>query len=178
MNEAKDWITHLGLRPHPEGGYFQETYRAEDLLRHSGLPSRYHSDRISATAIYFFLGAGDVSKFHRLRSDEVWCYHVGRPLALYVIEPDGTLQRFVLGIDLDKQQRPQISIPHGAWFGARGLEVAPEAASSMPAVQVASYTLVSCVVAPGFEFEDFELATREHLLATYPEHQALIEQLT
>jgi uncharacterized protein len=177
MNDAKDWITRLGLSSHPEGGYFRETYRAADLLKRSGLPSRYNSDRLSATAIYFLLGADDVSKFHRLRSDEVWCYHAGRPLALYVIEQDGSLQRFVLGIDLGKQQRPQVVIPHGAWFGACGVEAASEACAESP-TQSASYTLVSCVVAPGFEFEDFELATREHLLTAYPQHKALIEQLT
>jgi predicted cupin superfamily sugar epimerase len=177
MNEAKDWIRQLGLSSHPEGGYFRETYRSADLLRHSGLPSRYNSDRISATGIYFFLGAGDVSKFHRLRSDEVWCYHAGRPLMVYIIEPDGSLQRFVLGIDLGKQQRPQIVIPHGVWFGACGVEAESEADAETQ-TQSALYTLVSCMVAPGFEFEDFELAAREDLLAAYPQHKDLIEQLT
>lgn len=165
MKEAHDWITHFHLAPHPEGGYFQQTYRSPDILARSGLPSRYDSERVSATAIYFLLESGDVSKFHRLRSDEVWCYHAGSPLMLYVLQSDGSLQTSILGIDLDKQECPQVVIPHGVWFGARVIEPA-------------SYTLMSCLVSPGFEYEDFELADRGQLLREYPQHKTLIEQLT
>ena len=165
MNEAEDWIARLGLQSHPEGGYFRETYRSADTLRQELLPPRYSSDRVCATAIYFLLKSGQVSKFHRLRSDELWCYHAGSPLTLHVIAHDGTLQTFALGTHLDNGEVPQVYIPQGVWFGAT---VALDH----------SYTLVSCLVAPGFEFEDFTLATYDQLVHMYPQHQVLIEQLT
>jgi predicted cupin superfamily sugar epimerase len=171
MQEARDWITRLHLTPHPEGGYFSEVYRSSDSIARAGLPARYPADRISATSIYFLLEAGDVSKFHRLLSDEIWCYHAGSPLTIYALEPGGTLRTFVLGICLDNHERPQVYIPHGTWFGARVNPAAPDE-------QACAYTLVSCLVAPGFEFDDFELASYEQLAGEYPQHQQLIEQLT
>ncbi len=167
MKDAAYWITQLRLSPHPEGGHFGETYRSEDTLPPSGLPARYSAPRACATAIYFLLESGDVSKFHRLQSDEVWFYHAGSPLAIYMLAPDGSVQRTVLGLNLDNHECPQLSIPHGVWFAAR-----------IETEQASVCTLVSCVVAPGFQFDDFELATRAQLLATYPQHDALIAQFT
>jgi predicted cupin superfamily sugar epimerase len=160
---AAYWISRLELTPHPEGGYFRETYRCLEVMKHAHLSES--SDRACATAIYFLLNGNQVSKFHRLRSDELWCYHAGSPLTLHVIEPDGTAQQFFLGQDIDKSEYPQLIIQKNRWFGAN-------------VTQKNSYTLVSCIVAPGFDFEDFELATREQLLTIYPQHQEIIEQLT
>jgi predicted cupin superfamily sugar epimerase len=165
VKDAAFWIEHLHLQPHPEGGYFRETYRSTDILRQALLPPRYSSDHACATAIYFLLESGQVSKFHRLRSDELWCYHAGSPLTLYAIAADNTLDTCVLGTHLDNGEAPQILIPQGLWFGAA-------------VVSERSYTLASCLVAPGFEFEDFELATYEQLVRIYPQHQALIDRLT
>ena len=163
--DAEYWITRLGLTPHPEGGYFEETYRSPVILPQSALPARYGADRRCATAIYFLLRSGQASKFHRLQSDELWCYHAGGALTLVVIGTDGALQRILLGATLDNGEQPQVLIKHGVWFGA--LVNAPN-----------DYTLVSCLVAPGFEFADFELATPAQLLAAYPQHREIIERLT
>jgi predicted cupin superfamily sugar epimerase len=162
---AAYWINRLNLIPHPEGGYFQETYRCPETIKHTHLSEHYSSDRACATAIYFLLEGAQVSKFHRLRSDELWCYHAGSPLTLHVITPDGAARQLLLGQELENDQRPQVLIEHGQWFGAR-------------IIQDASYTLVSCIVTPGFDFGDFELATCEQLLSVHPQHQALIELLT
>lgn len=162
---AAYWINRLGLSPHPEGGYFRETYRSPLLLTHAHLPERYGSDRACATAIYFLLEGGQVSKFHRLRSDELWFHHAGSSLTLSLIEPDGAARQFALGQDIDNGEQPQLLLPRNRWFGAS-------------VNRENSYTLVSCVVAPGFDFEDFELATRDHLLSMYPQHQTTIEHLT
>jgi predicted cupin superfamily sugar epimerase len=165
MKDAAFWIERLHLRPHPEGGYFRETYRSTDTLRQASLPSRYSSDHVCATAIYFLLRSGQVSKFHRLCSGELWCYHAGSPLSLYTIAADSTLNTYVLGTHIDNGEALQILIPQGVWFGAT-------------VIHEHSYTLVSCLVAPGFEFEDFELATYEQLVRVYPQHQAIINRLT
>lgn len=160
-----DWIEHLGMNPHPEGGYFVETYHSPDTLRKSGLPDRYPSDRLSAKLIYFLLPAEQVSKFHRLKCEEIWCYHWGASLTLSLIAPDGILQHAQLGPDWENGEQFHLTIPHGVWFGAK---VNPPGA----------YTLVSCMTAPGFEFADFELADRQKLLAEYPQHRQIIEILT
>jgi predicted cupin superfamily sugar epimerase len=165
QKDAAYWIQHLQLIPHPEGGYFRETYRAPEMLTKESLPARYSADRVFATAIYFLLADQQVSKFHRLQSDELWLYHDGSALTLYVIETDGNLHTMFLGKDVDKGERPQIIIQRGVWFGAK-------------VNQLNSYTLVSCVVAPGFEFADFALASRAQLMAEYPQHSEIISLLT
>jgi len=163
--DAEYWINHLGLTPHPEGGYFRETYRSPEMLLPAGLPARYSSVRVCSTAIYFLLKSGQVSKFHRLQSDEIWFYHAGIALTVYLIETDGTLCQILLGTALDKGEQPQVRIKHGVWFGAN-------------VNQENAYTLVSCTVAPGFDFDDFELATQGQLLSDYPQHKEIIEMLT
>jgi predicted cupin superfamily sugar epimerase len=159
------WIARLGLEPHPEGGYFVETYQSPDVLQKSGLPGRYTADRFSAKLIYFLLPADQVSKFHRLKCEEIWCYHWGASLTLSLIALDGTLQHVHLGPDWENGEHFHASIPHGVWFGAK---VNPPGA----------YALVSCVTVPGFEFADFELADRQQLLQEYPQHAQIIELLT
>lgn len=162
---AQTWITRLGLTPHPEGGYFRETYRSAQIIAKTALPERYHANRTTATSIYFLLAAPQVSKLHRLRSDELWFYHVGSPLTIVLITPDGMLSQYVLGLDLDKHETLHVCIPQGSWLGAYGQ-------------QEHAYTLVSCVVAPGFEFEDFELAQRDQLITMYPQYHDVITMLT
>ena len=165
QKDAEYWINHLSLTPHPEGGYFRETYHSPEILPPESLPARYSSARVCSTAIYFLLKSGQVSKFHRLKSDEMWFYHAGSSLTVYVIEPDGTLHKILLGTALDKGEQPQVLIKYGVWFGAN-------------VNQENMYTLVSCTVAPGFDFDDFELATQGQLLADYPQHREIIEMLT
>jgi len=126
MAEADRLIALLDLKPHPEGGYFRETFR-------DGSNGRAHS-----TAIYFLLKAGEVSRWHRVDAAEVWHFYRGAPLELRIGK-----SVYVLGGDVDEAQAPQVVVPPGAWQSARSL---------------GDYTLVGCTVAPGFEFEHFELA--------------------
>jgi len=153
-------VQRLGLVPHPEGGYFKETWRAAESLPASALPARFSGPRSHATAILYLLERGDFSALHKIAGDEVWCFHEGAPLIVHTLS-DG--QRRDHRLD---RLSPQAVVPHGAWFGAR---LDPDGGGD--------YTLVSCVVAPGFDFADFELATPA-LAAAYPEHAALIATLT
>jgi predicted cupin superfamily sugar epimerase len=163
--EAARWIARLDLRPHPEGGYYRETYRAAESIARDALPSRYDGPRAFATAVYFLLPSGEISALHRLRSDELWFFHRGSPLRVVTLDDDGTLDEQLLGLDGDGDARFQATVAAGRWFGAS--VDGPD-----------SFALVSCVVAPGFEFADFELADRATLVARHPRHAAVITRLT
>jgi len=153
------------LLPHPEGGFFKETYRATEQAAQGALPSRFSGARALSTAIYYLLTAGSKSRFHRIASDEVWHFYLGGPLRIIEIRPDGEVKETVLGQDLLAGQRLQYVVPAGAWFGA-----IPEKGSA--------YSFVGCTVAPGFDFADFEIAKGSELLARYPHARAQIELLT
>lgn len=165
MNTADEWIHGLGLAKHPEGGYYKEIYRSNELLSAASLPERYQGPRAFSTSIYFLLKKGEPSRFHRLKSDEIWSYHAGDAIVIYLISPDGKLSTKILGPTVEKGENLQVVIPLGSWFGA---EVKDQG----------SYGLMGCVVAPGFEFADFELAKREELLKQFPQHAVLIGSLT
>ena len=162
---AEVWIERLNLLEHPEGGYFQETYRAEDQLTVEGLPARYPGSRAASTGIYFLLKGNQGSHLHRIRSDEMWHFYAGSALTIHIITPDGDYQQLKLGPDFEAGQSFQRVVPAGCWFGASVDEPT-------------SYALVGCTVAPGFDFEDFELADRKVLLAQFPAHRSIIERLT
>ncbi len=130
---AADIMTRLGMRPHPEGGYYVETYR------HPGA----HGGRGACTAIYFLLPAGQRSHWHRIDAVEIWHWYAGGPLALTVAEPGRPVHPVTLGNDLMAGQKPQAVVPPGAWQTAESL---------------GHWTLVGCTVAPAFEFASFELA--------------------
>ncbi|HEY2389504.1 MAG TPA: cupin domain-containing protein [Candidatus Binatia bacterium] len=163
--EAARWIEHLDLRAHPEGGYFRETYRTEESIARAALPARYDGARAFAAAVYFLLPSGDISALHRLRSDELWFFHAGSALTVMSIAADGRLAEVRVGADAMRGEHLQATVGAGCWFGA-----AVEAPSS--------FALVSCVVAPGFEFADFELGDRAALLRAFPQHRAVVERLT
>jgi predicted cupin superfamily sugar epimerase len=126
VKDARYWIETLKLVPHPEGGYYRETYRSRLLIPKDALPAQFGGARLASTAIYFLLEGKNFSAFHRLRSDEMWHFHAGGPR----VRDPGT------------------------------------------------FALVGCTVAPGFDFEDFELAKRPQFIRRYPQHRELIEQLT
>jgi uncharacterized protein len=138
-----DLAEQLDLQPHPEGGWFRETWRSPVSFR----PDRYDGPRSAATSIYYLLGPGEESRWHLVRSDELWFWHGGGPLALRIggngAEPAGG-NTVMLGGDVANGEHPQVLIPGGTWQSA-----AP--AGDQP-------VLVSCVVAPGFDFADFRLA--------------------
>jgi hypothetical protein len=152
---AAQLIERLGLAPHPEGGYFRELFRAGLGV----VPGDGRGARSALTSIYFLLPAGEVSRWHRVRSDEVWHHCEGAPLELLVIAPAvPRLERLALG-PLGERQSPVHCVPAHWWQAARPL---------------GAYTLVSCTVGPGFEFADFELLRdrrdlADTLCATLPE---------
>ncbi|MDY0872729.1 cupin domain-containing protein [Dongia rigui] len=158
-------VTRLNLAPHPEGGFYRETYRAGETIPNAGLPARFHGPRSLATAIYYLLRAGERSKLHRIKSDEVWHFYEGDALTIIAISADGQLIETTLGREFSRGQVPQHVVPAGYWFGA------------LPA-KVSAFTLAGCTVAPGFDFADFELADRGKLLSAFPQHKAWIERLT
>jgi predicted cupin superfamily sugar epimerase len=154
---AENWIEHLGLKPHPEGGYYLETYRSSEKISEIG--------RSISTAIYYLLRSGDRSHFHRLKSDEIWHFYDGSSAVIHFIDANGVRSQRYIGLDIKNGELPQVLIPKGTWFAAE--VAAPD-----------SFILVGCTVAPGFEFQDFELADRSTLLSQYPEHREIIERLS
>ncbi len=164
MRSAEFWINQLQLLPHPEGGFFKETYRSNESIEKAGLPSRFGGTRNFSTAIYFLLRSEDKSLFHRIKSDELWHFHCGGVLLIYVLTPGG-VEVLKLGNDLEDGQSLQVTIPANCWFGAK---------VSLPN----TYVLSTCTVAPGFDFNDFELADRKTLLKDFPNQRELITDLT
>jgi predicted cupin superfamily sugar epimerase len=165
---ATELAATLGLTPHPEGGYFRETYRsAEKVVTPRG-------ERAASTAILFLVTAGSLSRLHRLTSDELWVFQAGLPLELVTIGPEGEASVRVLG-DLEEAAAagpgpaPQALVPAGSWQGAR-LAGGPH----LPASR--AWALVSCIVTPGFDYADFELGEREALLAAFPRHAELVRE--
>ena len=154
------WIDELRLQPHPEGGWFRETYRAAEAVPAGALPPRFAGPRVFSTSIYFLLPAGAFSAFHRIRSDEVWHFHDGDALELHLLHPDGHHEVRPVGPGAF-----QAVAPAGCWFGAR-------------VAAGGRYALVGCTVAPGFDFADFELARRGDLLSQFPARADIIRTLT
>jgi hypothetical protein len=165
--KAQELIESLGLDPHPEGGHYRETYRAAGSIACEALPDGFGGDRVFSTSIYYLLQAEQVSTFHRIKSDELWHFHLGDPLEVIEINPDGTLTTTVLGHDVVAGNTLQSVVPAGRWFGARLATPTTDA-----------FALVGCTVAPGFEFADFEIARREALLKAFPQHAAIIKAMT
>ena len=158
-------IDQLELSPHPEGGFFRETYRSAGTIEASGLPVVYGGARNYSTCIYFLLTSDRFSALHRIRQDEIWHFYDGSPIRLHIITESGKHTEHIIGRDIAQGETPQFVVPGGCWFGA---EVIDEN----------SYSLVGCTVAPGFDFDDFELNTSEELLMLFPQHKTLIERLT
>ncbi len=159
------WIEKLQLEPHPEGGYFRQTYRSEVVIARESLPAGFSGARAISTAIYFLLEGKNFSAFHRLRSDEVWHFYVGAPLLVHVIDPTGKHSTIFLGRNPEVGQTLQAVVPAGCWFASHVWDWK-------------SFAVVGCTVAPGFDFEDFEMGKREELGALYPQHRELIKRLT
>ncbi len=164
MKEQEYWLKGLNLEKHPEGGYYSEIYKCSQRIGAGQLSGGYEGPRNLSTSIYFLLPSNEVSKFHRLESDELWYFHDGSSLTVFIIDEDGTLKEVKLGLDLEKGEVPQVVIPGKSIFGA---------AVNSPD----SYTLAGCMVSPGFDFRDFELVPRAWLLEKYPDHREIILKL-
>jgi predicted cupin superfamily sugar epimerase len=172
MQTAQHWIKHLKLQPHPEGGYYKEVFRSEkEVLRadtaNSGAPSATFGAnpgiaKQACTSIYYLLEGEDFSGFHRLASDELWYFHKGEPLNIHVIDQQGI--HTTVELSDSPTGNLQAVIPPNTWF-----------ASEVPSRN--GFSLVSCAVAPGFDFAEFEMAKKEELIRQYPQHQALLGRL-
>lgn len=162
---AKTYIQLLGLQPHPEGGYYKETYR--DKGQYNWLPGtgEWQGKRNFSTAIYFLMEEGNFSAFHRIKSDEVWHFYAGDTLEVIEINEKGQLIKTLVGPHIQKGEIFQYVVKAGHWFGSR-------------VAAGGSFALVGCTVAPGFDFADFEMAEREKLLQEFPQHQQAILELT
>jgi uncharacterized protein len=162
--DTAEIIKLFGMQPHPEGGYYKESYRSTEMIPQTVLPKAFSGDRCFSTAIYFLLPKGAKSRLHRIASDEIWHFYLGGPLTLTQLMPDGNLQSLTLGPDIMGGQQLQHVVPAGCWFGAQ-----PQPGSR--------FSLVGCTLAPGFDFADFELGDPQALMADYPHAKNIIEDL-
>ncbi len=164
MSRVDELIQQLQLKKHPEGGYFRETYRSRHILDAPALDNEYTGARNVSTAIYYLLNGGQKSMLHRLRSDELWFFHEGQCVDIIILDKGGS-KTFRLGRDIERGEELQHIIPAGSWFGAL-----------LPSMS--EYVLCSCTVAPGFDFEDFEMGDRAALLEEFPSCRHEILTLT
>ncbi len=157
--KADELIEKLRLKAHPEGGYYRETYRSAKQLDLGN-----NKERNAITAIYYLLRENEKSHFHRIGSDEVWLFHQGETLEISIIHSSGQLEVKHLGSCFDFGEELQLIVPANVWFAAQ-------------LKSGKGFALVSCIVAPGFDFSDFELAEKNELLKQYPHLKAEIEAL-
>ncbi|SRR5690606_23797861 len=157
--DAQFYISQLGLEPHPEGGFHKQTFVSEEMTN-----TGKDKQRKLYTSIYFLLRSEDISRLHRLQSDELWYYHGGSSLTVHIIDEKGDYKEVKLGLQLDKGEVPQVLVPKHSIFGSSVNEEN-------------TFSLVGCMVSPGFEYEDFELFTIDELLKDYPQHEEIIRKL-
>lgn len=160
MKDKSIWIDHYKMAGHEEGGFFYQVLKSDQTIQLEG-----QKPRALYTSIYFLLTSNNPSRFHRLTADEVWYYHYGSPLTVHMITAEGDYQQVTLGTDVEQGQVLQVVVPKGTIFGST-VEDAD------------SYSLVSCMVSPGFEYDDFELFKRADLLNQYPAYADIIHRLT
>ena len=160
MTNAATYIQDLNLQPHPEGGYYKETYRAETVVDIAS----FNGTRNVSTAIYFLLEGNNKSHFHKIKSDELWFYHDGASLEIFILsKTEITLIR--LGKNIAHGEVLQAVVPAHTWFASK-------------VKNNEGFVLVSCTVSPGFNFEDFEMATKDNLKMEFPNAIEIIEEMT
>lgn len=165
MVTAEYWINKLELIAHPEGGYYKETYRSPDLLPSGIVNGKFDGARNCSTSIFYLLKSGQVSTFHRLKSDEIVHFYYGSCMSYYVIHANGELQKIKLGNNPENGELLQLLLKGGCWFGSH-VEI-PN-----------SFALIGCTVSPGFDFHDFEISNRKKMTAKYPQYEDIIKKLT
>jgi predicted cupin superfamily sugar epimerase len=148
MTEVKKIIEQLDLVEHPEGGYYRETFRSKEII------NRQNEERNAATGIYLLVAKGFCTSWHRVRSEELWHFYKGDKLVLEIINEEGKFNQLFLNDELSGEGQFQQLIPKNCW---------------QRAYSTGKYTLVGCTVAPGFEFEDFEMIGQDKLADIYPE---------
>ena len=157
MPEIQSLINDFGLVAHPEGGFYKEMYRSETIVQ----DAKGFGGKSAYTSIYYLLAGADFSSWHRIKSDETWFFHQGCDLLIHLFDHEKKLQSVQLGLS---SKNLQATIPANTWFAAK------------PTDQT-SFSFVSCVVSPGFEFEDFELGDRQTLLAQFGSSEKNIQAL-
>ena len=158
MTTAQYFIDQLKMEAHAEGGYFVSTFHGDSTV------VTPQGNRPNYTSIYFLLRSQDISHLHRLKSDELWYYHAGSALTVHMIHEDGTYEAKKLGLNIVDGEAPQIVVPKNTIFG-----------SSVDDDN--SFSLVGCMVSPGFDYTDFELFTQQQLITQYPQHKEVIEKM-
>lgn len=158
-HDAQTYIRTLQMQPHPEGGYYRETYRSTATL------ATANGERSISTGIYFLLETGNFSAFHRIKSDEMWHFYAGDALEVIEIDGSGTLTVTSIGNAVEEGAVFQYVVKAGNWFASR-------------VKTGGAFALVGCTVAPGFDFADFEMPSRDALLQLFPQHHEVIVALT
>ena len=162
--DSQYFISKLGLEPHPEGGYYKETFKSTEMISDQELTVDFDGKRKLYTSIYFLLTSNNISHFHRIKSDELWYYHAGSSLTIHIIDEKGEYTEIKLGLNIDKGEVPQALVPKNSIFASSVMEEE-------------TFSLVGCMVSPGFEFKDLELFTQDDLLSQYPSYKDVIMKL-
>lgn len=157
---AEEWITRLDMTAHPEGGYYKQSFVSDEKITTTNHPQ----ERNLYTSIYFLLQSHDISHFHRLKSDELWYFHAGEAVTVHILDAKGNYRAEKLGLDIAAGERPQVLVEKGSIFG-----------STIEAKE--AFSLVGCMVSPGFDFADFELLLQSDLLEHFPEHEEIIKKM-
>ena len=165
MTDKEAIIKLLDLQPHPEGGFFKETYRSPGIIPKESLDDSFGGDRNHSTSIYFMLTSENFSAFHRIKADEGWHFYLGSPIRLHTISAEGDYTHNIIGNDIMNGEQPQLIVNAGDWFASE-------------VVEENSFSLVGCTVSPGFSYEDFEMAQQTDLINKFPQHKELILQFT
>jgi predicted cupin superfamily sugar epimerase len=158
-------IQIYGMSAHPEGGFYKENYRSEGVINNGTSSHHFPNKRHYATAIYFLIEKNNFSAFHRIKSDETWHFYDGDPLEVIEIDTNGNLLHTSIGKNILKGETYQYTVKAGHWFASRVLHSG-------------EFSFVGCTVAPGFDFNDFEMALKDELMALYPQHAEVIKMLT
>jgi predicted cupin superfamily sugar epimerase len=185
MVSASEIVAKLNLAPHPEGGFYYETFRDTSIvLSKSQLPPEYKVERPVSSCIYFLLPSGSVSHLHRIPCAETWHFYVGEPITILELnEKDGNVKLTCLGPNLMDNEQPQYTVPPNVWFGSyptKDITISPDGTVVKAPSRNGEYhfSLVGCTCAPAFQFQDFELAKRSDLLSCFPDKEPLISLLT
>ncbi|MGZ8518251.1 MAG: cupin domain-containing protein [Chitinophagaceae bacterium] len=165
MLNASQLIAQYELQPHPEGGFYLQTYCSKEIIAVTALPTRFSGNRYISTAIYFLLEGKQFSAFHRIKSDEIWHFYTGIALHIYVLHPSGKGELLKLGNDPVNGYSFQQMVPAGCWFASKP-------------VNENGFSFAGCTVAPGFDFTDFEMGETMQLLREFPQHEEWIRLLS
>lgn len=165
MNTIQKIIKKFGLYPHPEGGYFTEVYRSEELISKEHLPGRYNDNRVFSTCIYYLITKDSFFSLHKIKSDEIFHFYFGDLIEMLQLFPDGTGEVIYLGNSVFKDMCPQVIVKRDIWQGCR---LKPGG----------KFALLGTTVAPGFDFDDFTLGNKEQLIKQYPDFKTHIMKLS